>query len=111
MRNADVAVHTAIVVVTYNGERYLDDLFASVRAHTDVGPSGRTALIVVDNASTDGTVAKLRQLHRSSLVGVGQSAGLRERGLDICARLGDACRHRGLLRNRVSATRLSPGMG
>jgi len=49
--------HVAIVIVTYNGERYLTDLFDSLCAHTDLV---RTEVIVVDNASSDATVAGLR---------------------------------------------------
>jgi GT2 family glycosyltransferase len=53
------APRTAIVIVTYNGRGYLRDLFDTLRAHTDLR---KTALIVVDNASTDGTLETLRVL-------------------------------------------------
>ena len=48
-------MRVAIVIVTYNGRRYVDELFASLRAHTpdDVG------IVVVDNGSTDGTLEAL----------------------------------------------------
>ena len=49
---------TAIIVVTYNSERFLDDLFASLDRHTDWST---TRLIVVDNASSDQTRARLAQ--------------------------------------------------
>lgn len=52
-----MAPRTAIIVVTYNSERYLDDLFASLEAHTDFGA---TRLLVVDNASRDGTLLRLQ---------------------------------------------------
>ncbi|MCU1278812.1 MAG: hypothetical protein JWM53_2358 [bacterium] len=52
-------IKTAIIIVTYNSERYLDELFASLAAHTDWET---TRLLVVDNASSDGTrVALLEQ--------------------------------------------------
>lgn len=47
---------TAIIIVTFNSERYLDDLFSSVQANTDLEG---THLLVVDNASSDGTRARL----------------------------------------------------
>jgi len=50
-------VRIAIVIVTYNGRRYVDDLFASLRAHTRLD---EVATIVVDNGSTDDTVDALR---------------------------------------------------
>jgi GT2 family glycosyltransferase len=48
----------SIIIVTYNGEDYLADLFESLLAYT---PLDRGAVLVVDNASSDGTVAKLRE--------------------------------------------------
>jgi GT2 family glycosyltransferase len=47
-------VRVAIVIVTYNGRRYVEELFASLRAHTDLA---NVVTIVVDNASSDGTLA------------------------------------------------------
>lgn len=49
----------AIVVVTYNSREFLRELFASLFAHTDFAD---VKLIVVDNASTDGTCELLREL-------------------------------------------------
>ncbi len=49
---------TAVVIVTYNGKPYLEDLLRSLRAHTEIGKSA--TVIVVDNASTDGTVEALQ---------------------------------------------------
>src|SRR6266513_866394 len=49
-------VRVAIVIVTYNGRRFTDELFASLRAHTRLDD---VAMIVVDNASSDGTVEAL----------------------------------------------------
>jgi GT2 family glycosyltransferase len=48
----------ALVIVTYNGEAYLRDLFASLRAHT---PLDTTAIVVVDNASSDASRALLEE--------------------------------------------------
>jgi GT2 family glycosyltransferase len=47
-------VRVAIVIVTYNGRKYVEELFASLRAHTDLA---EVVTIVVDNASSDGTLA------------------------------------------------------
>jgi GT2 family glycosyltransferase len=51
-------IKTAIIVVTYNSLRFLDDLFASLDEHTDWTT---TRLLVVDNASSDETSARLQQ--------------------------------------------------
>jgi GT2 family glycosyltransferase len=50
-------VRVAIIIVTYNGRRYVDELFSSLRAHTRLD---EVATIVVDNASTDGTLDAVR---------------------------------------------------
>jgi GT2 family glycosyltransferase len=49
-------VRVAIVIVTYNGRRFVDELFSSLRAHT---PLDDGVIIVVDNGSTDGTLEAL----------------------------------------------------
>jgi GT2 family glycosyltransferase len=49
----------AISIVTHQSRAHLDELFASLRAHTDLD---RTPIIAVDNASTDGSVERLREL-------------------------------------------------
>jgi GT2 family glycosyltransferase len=56
MGSPTVPPKIAIVVVTFHGRPYLEDLFASLRAHTDLSD---VALIVVDNASGDGTLDEL----------------------------------------------------
>ena len=63
----------AVVVVTYNSERLLDDLFASF----DEGLKGvRWHLTVADNASADGTVPLLRRLApAATIVEMGRNAG------------------------------------
>jgi len=50
-------VKLAFVVVTYFGERYIVPLLDTLRANTDLAD---TAVIVVENASTDGTRALLQ---------------------------------------------------
>jgi len=49
----------AIVVVTYQAERYLDGLFSTLKQHTDLDD---VAIVVVDNASSDGTLAELSRI-------------------------------------------------
>jgi N-acetylglucosaminyl-diphospho-decaprenol L-rhamnosyltransferase len=63
----------AVVVVTYNSERLLGDLFASF----DEGLRGvRWHLTVADNASADGTVPTLRRLApTATIVEMGRNAG------------------------------------
>jgi GT2 family glycosyltransferase len=51
-------VKVAFVVVTYQGERYVGPLLATLRASTDLRDA---VVLVVDNASTDGTVRVLRE--------------------------------------------------
>jgi len=52
----------AIVVVTYQAERYLDGLFSTLRQHTNLDD---VAIVVVDNASSDGTLAELARIGES----------------------------------------------
>lgn len=47
-----------IVIVTFNSERHVDACFASLARS---GAPNRAEVIVVDNASTDGTVARIRK--------------------------------------------------
>jgi GT2 family glycosyltransferase len=64
----------ALVVVTWNSTRHLPDLFASL----DRGCEGIAdwELIVVDNASSDGTVELARSLHEGVvIVEMGRNAG------------------------------------
>src|SRR5262245_19070293 len=51
----------AILIVTHNSQQYLEPLFASLRRHTQLD---RIPIIVVDNASTDGTLGILKRLSR-----------------------------------------------
>ncbi len=51
----------AVIVVTHNAERYLDDWFGSL-AHMDRGDL-EVAIICVDNRSTDATAARIRREH------------------------------------------------
>jgi GT2 family glycosyltransferase len=52
----------AIVVVTYQAERYLDGLFSTLKQHTQLDD---VAVVVVDNASSDGTLAELSRISQS----------------------------------------------
>jgi GT2 family glycosyltransferase len=49
----------AIVIVTYQAEQYLEGLFSTLRQHTDLA---EVEIVVVDNASSDGTLAELRRV-------------------------------------------------
>ena len=51
----------SVVVVNWNGERYLDACLASVAGLE----GGVGEVLVVDNASTDGSLACLRERHPS----------------------------------------------
>lgn len=66
-------VDVAVVVVTYNSERLLPDLFTSL----DEGLDGATwRLFVVDNASADATVTTARRLRPDvTVVETGRNAG------------------------------------
>jgi GT2 family glycosyltransferase len=72
------AVDVAVVVVTYNSERLLPDLIASL----DEGLAGLSwSLVVADNDSTDGTVEAVRRLAPQATVvemrrNAGYSAGI-----------------------------------
>jgi GT2 family glycosyltransferase len=49
----------AIIVVTYQAEPYLDGLFSTLGQNTDLDD---VAVVVVDNASSDGTLARLSSI-------------------------------------------------
>jgi len=61
--NTDRRKKIAVVVVTHNASRYLDDCFGSLEAADRSGLD--VDIIVVDNASTDDTAARLRQAYPS----------------------------------------------
>ncbi len=48
----------AIIIVTHNGEQYVEELFSSFAA--DTFPKDRLGIFVVDNSSTDGTVESIK---------------------------------------------------
>ena len=50
----------SVIVLTYNGKKYLDALFASFSAVEDSGFTWE--IVLVDNASTDGTPAYVREI-------------------------------------------------
>jgi N-acetylglucosaminyl-diphospho-decaprenol L-rhamnosyltransferase len=52
----------AIIVVTYQAQPYLDGLFSTLKQHTDLDD---IAVVVVDNASSDGTLAELSRIGQS----------------------------------------------
>ena len=52
----------AIVVVTFQAEHYLDGLFSTLKQHTDLDD---VAIVVVDNASSDGTLAELSRIRQA----------------------------------------------
>ena len=52
----------AIIIVTYQAERFLDGLFSSLKQHTDLGD---IEIVVVDNASSDGTLAELSRVSQA----------------------------------------------
>lgn len=57
--------HVYIHLLTWNGARYLPDLFESLDAQTYT----KTTLRILDNGSTDGTIDYLRQHYPQSLIG------------------------------------------
>jgi GT2 family glycosyltransferase len=63
-----------IIVLTWNGLAYTRACLDSLRAHTDLA-NGRICLIVVDNGSTDGTLAYLRRLSWLTLLENGRNLG------------------------------------
>ena len=48
----------SILIVNYNGKRYLDDCLTAVERQTY--PRDRREVVLVDNGSTDGSVEHLR---------------------------------------------------
>ena len=70
---ADLDKTVAVVAVTYNSERFIDDFLASL----DDGLKGLAwHLTVADNASADGTVSLIRRLApNATLVEMGRNAG------------------------------------
>lgn len=55
----------SVIIVTYNSERFIGPCLASLRRNCD---TLRTELIVVDNGSTDGTLASVRAAWRDATI-------------------------------------------
>ena len=53
----------SVVIVTYNSQRFIDACLTSVRAVVDAAVGFSVDVCVVDNRSTDGTVAAVRAAH------------------------------------------------
>ncbi|MBM5789752.1 glycosyltransferase family 2 protein [Candidatus Parcubacteria bacterium] len=66
----------AIVYLSYNGKRYLDEVIEALRAQDY--PRERLELIVVDNASTDGSGEYLRAVEGITFIQNGQNGGFAE---------------------------------
>ena len=58
-------MRVCIVIVTYNGERYLPALFSSLQEHTNLS---QHKVLVVDNASTDRTVELVKKFSEAQLI-------------------------------------------
>jgi N-acetylglucosaminyl-diphospho-decaprenol L-rhamnosyltransferase len=77
----------AILIVTYNSERQIDECLRSV---FDQRRSVRQQVVIVDNDSTDGTVALVRErFPEVTLVTPGQNLGF-AKGVNLAARHADA---------------------
>ena len=58
MTNPNELPHVAVMIITYNAQQYLGDLFVSL-AKTDY-PQDKLHVVVLDNASGDGTAQTIR---------------------------------------------------
>jgi GT2 family glycosyltransferase len=68
-----VKAEVTIIILTFNGLNYTQACLASLKAHTPIGE--RVRVIVVDNGSTDGTVAYLRSLDWIDVIENGRNLG------------------------------------
>jgi len=59
----------ALIIVTYNSEKFLPELLLSLKKMKQ--PEGWVQIIIVDNASSDGTVAYLTAANRDQVYGQG----------------------------------------
>lgn len=82
-----MSAEIAILIVTYNSENQIEEC---LRSAIDQRVSLRQQIIVVDNASTDGTVALIREkFPEVTLVTPGQNLGF-AKGVNLAARHADA---------------------
>jgi GT2 family glycosyltransferase len=109
----------SLIVVTWNGRQYLEECLGAIDAQRDV----RTETILVDNASTDGTVDFVRvrfpsvrivELPENRGFAAGNNAGAREARAPLLAFLNndtiaDGGWLRALLNGLDPSRRLRPG--
>ncbi len=121
-RAAGDPVPVAVVIVTYQSERDLDDCLRSLRSCDRSGMS--LDIIIVDNASSDGTSRRVRSefpevllLERPTNEGfaAANNVGIRlaaERGARFVYLLNpDTVVERGFLREALAVARADPGLG
>ena len=112
-------MRVSIIIPNYNGKRFLDTCLTSLRGQTY--PSELTEVIVVDDASTDDSVAYLRQcypevkvvaLDRNSGLAIGCNVGARSASGELLVMLNnDTEAEPGWLAALVAATGAHPGAG
>ena len=62
----------SIIIVNYNGREHLENCLRSLRAHPPATPH---EIVVVDNASTDGSVAAMQSYPEARLVPLAENVG------------------------------------
>lgn len=118
MRNITPSPVLSIVIVTWNGKRYALECLESLRAHPAQVP---TEIIVVDNASTDGTPQAIRtQFPGVHLVKNGGNFGFANannvgmalcRGKYVCLINSDVVVYPGCLDKMLAVMEMNPDIG
>lgn len=111
----------SVIVLTYNNWRFTEACLASLRSESDYP---NLEIIVVDNASSDGTPEKLREIerqddrirvvHNDANLGfaAGNNVGLRRaRGEFVILLNNDTVVTRGWVRDLIRPMQLDPGIG
>ncbi len=69
-------MRVALIIVTYNGSSYIDELFESLI--TDTYPKEKLGIFVIDNSSMDDTILKIRGKESRLRRGDGVQSGVRD---------------------------------
>ncbi|MCP4152084.1 MAG: glycosyltransferase family 2 protein, partial [bacterium] len=73
MKNLEQFPEVSVVILVYNGEKFISPLLESIQDQSY--PAEKTEVLLVDNGSTDNTVAKAKEFDNVKVILLGQNYG------------------------------------